>query len=251
MYSPSLFICNFCISYLCLISTLLWHQILSHLILDHTLVYTDSSSSFSILVALLRSVTVPLHLIVICIKLKYHTEFRHIRQTFSAIIGQLAINSSISEHLVFKLTLSFRFSIEIILIQNTYIIFLNTHLRFCRSCIHTCYFPLTHILRHMVTVVVVNRSSPEVRLWHFSNQLFSCILIRSKTTGNFRKQDIEVLSLNSDVKIANNQSWTRRSDFFLFTYHLNYTLSKCNLMSGISPNFSFFGSKGYINNIFP
>ena len=98
--------------------------------------------------------------------------------------------------------------------------------------------PLAVNHRHAVSLVVIYRGSPEVRLGNAFNHLDSAVTVGNQAAGQIGEQRVEVFSFYADVHFSlNYPDRFGAAVSFLDIGRRDgiYMLSKCHFMSGLRP----------------
>ena len=92
-----------------LIAALLRNEIMCHILCNRIFINAELCAMATVYIRLRRSHAVPLHLVVICIKLEHHTKLRHIAKLLHRIIGKCRLDRSVSIDLIRKAALACRY----------------------------------------------------------------------------------------------------------------------------------------------
>ena len=148
---------------------------------------------FAVSISFHRSKSIPLHMVIICVEFKEYTKLRHIPQFFDRIISKRCFYTSIAKYFIGNMALCHRCSRHYISIRYHCGMLFHLKLRLMSSHIntvaiifeiqvHTCNLPLCITHLHQISAVVVDRCTPEIRLWNGLDHLTTCIFIRYQTT---------------------------------------------------------------------
>ena len=199
-------------------------------------------------------------MIVVRIQLEHHAEFRHIAQFFHRIIGKCYLHRAVTGYHIGHLTLADRTRRQQVSICYFDRIFRRLYFRqkeFAKIVaavifvgrVHAGDLPLCVPFRHLVTLVIVYRSSPEVRSWNFLDHFLSCVTVGNKSTFRTGEDSFKRFSSDTDVMFAADH-FHRATAYFLFFPDRIDILSECHFMSCFRPDCVLFQLEGNRDRIF-
>ena len=187
-HAASPVVCDSCPANTDLIATLLWNEIMCHILCNRIFINAELCAVATVYIRLRRSHAIPLHLVVICIKLEHHTKLRHITKLLHRIIGKCRLDRSVSIDLIGNPTLTCRYRRHTVSKSDACPFLCHFDFRFLGSRIwsagrifvrqvHGCDLPLGITHRHQVAAVIVVWCTPEVWLRDHLNHFHTTIAV--------------------------------------------------------------------------
>ena len=260
-HSSAFPVCYFRIPDAGLGSALLRHYISGHIVFYQVSVNSQLCPFLPVCIGLSRSQSVPFQMVIVCIQLEHYAKFRHISQFFHRIIGKHGCHFSFSVYLIGKLAPGYRPCRKKICESNFCSIILNLQFRFydLRIGVFPVVFmggieagnlPLSVSCRHKVAVVIVRRSSPEIRLWNCLHHFLSPIFIGSQSSIKTGKDYLKVLSFNTDI-MSTSDDFNLFGRFLFLCLDTVNILTKSYFMTCGCPYFVFLQKESHSNCILP
>ena len=192
-HSSSLAVGYFCPANFFFCTTFLRYHISCNIICNHICINTKFCTFFTIRIGLCLAKSIPFHTVIICVKFKDHTEFRHITEFLNRVIRKSCFHSSITKNFIRKFTFTGRCSRHNIGVRYLYRLLIHFYFwHICRAIcslskvfvtqVHAGKFPLSVAHSHKISTVIVGWCTPEIWLRNCLDHLFSGIFIRYQTT---------------------------------------------------------------------
>ena len=115
--------------------------------------------------------------------------------------------------------------------------------------IHARNLPLCTAFWHLIALIIIDRSSPEVRLRNFFDHLFTCVAVGYKPSVQYREQYVKILTFHTYIMLAADYADRSDTGLFLF-FHCIYILTECHFMACRSPYRLLFQPERYGDRIF-
>ena len=183
------------VSYFCpadtdFIAAFLGNHVACQVVDNCIFVDTKFCTFLTVCICLCRSHSIPFYLIIICIDLHNHSEFRHITKFRYWVIRKRSFDGSISVDCIGNAAVRYRFCCQMISECDCHGIsgffyqrgFRCIRLKILMRWIETGKFPLSVPCHHLVSFVIIYRCTPEVRLRNAFDHLCSAITVGCQST---------------------------------------------------------------------